>query len=424
MIACEICDEWFHGKCVGITRRGSENIENYYCEQCCRIHNKEIVYKNADIVVKTKPVVEDKLLSVKQEQAEATSEPTSIPSPTPAPVPVRQIAATKSPKKPAKRRIPKTKSKPTSAIQCANPDCNKAARSHSDKPSKYCSDQCGYEVNKHRYFSIFMPKYKAIAKNHSVARLNRMTNLEKLDKEKVEVEELIKKLHDQKKDVEEKVKLIKAEAQRLYSETVKDDDPDDNEDAEENLSGDNAKQFCITCGISISRNTQLKHWLTCHRKHEDIFSLAGANQSYYGDEDKESRIYCDAKDKKSGFFCKHLAEACPFHTDWSSGKDEVCGCPLNVMQELVLDGHYCLELKKNCKAHYHWAQFRKAEVDLFKVHAYSRLSSIVNEISQTHEQLSDVYGGVVGVMLHNTTDKRTKTVADKDDQDMEVEVDT
>ena len=38
MICCDKCEEWFHGKCVGISRaRGEEmekNDEEYICPQC------------------------------------------------------------------------------------------------------------------------------------------------------------------------------------------------------------------------------------------------------------------------------------------------------------------------------------------------------------------------------------------------------
>lgn len=40
MICCDKCEEWFHGKCVGISRaRGAEmekNNEEYVCPQCIK----------------------------------------------------------------------------------------------------------------------------------------------------------------------------------------------------------------------------------------------------------------------------------------------------------------------------------------------------------------------------------------------------
>mmetsp|Transcript_2862 Transcript_2862/g.3797 ORF Transcript_2862/g.3797 Transcript_2862/m.3797 type:complete len:425 (+) Transcript_2862:182-1456(+) len=34
MIACDMCDEWFHGKCVGITQKQAEKITKYVCDTC------------------------------------------------------------------------------------------------------------------------------------------------------------------------------------------------------------------------------------------------------------------------------------------------------------------------------------------------------------------------------------------------------
>ena len=40
MICCDKCEEWFHGKCVGVTKaRGAEmekNNEDYVCPQCIK----------------------------------------------------------------------------------------------------------------------------------------------------------------------------------------------------------------------------------------------------------------------------------------------------------------------------------------------------------------------------------------------------
>lgn len=34
MIACDLCDEWFHGKCVGISHKQAEKITKYICDTC------------------------------------------------------------------------------------------------------------------------------------------------------------------------------------------------------------------------------------------------------------------------------------------------------------------------------------------------------------------------------------------------------
>ena len=36
MIRCELCEEWFHGKCLGMPKPLADNIEHYYCLCCSR----------------------------------------------------------------------------------------------------------------------------------------------------------------------------------------------------------------------------------------------------------------------------------------------------------------------------------------------------------------------------------------------------
>ncbi|ORZ12131.1 hypothetical protein BCR41DRAFT_307977 [Lobosporangium transversale] len=34
MIACDGCDDWFHGDCVGVAEKDSEMVDKYYCKRC------------------------------------------------------------------------------------------------------------------------------------------------------------------------------------------------------------------------------------------------------------------------------------------------------------------------------------------------------------------------------------------------------
>ncbi|GAU88772.1 hypothetical protein RvY_01408 [Ramazzottius varieornatus] len=54
MIACEKCDEWYHGDCIHppMTAKSSKNIEKYYCEACTKI--------DPNLVITYKPVKERK----------------------------------------------------------------------------------------------------------------------------------------------------------------------------------------------------------------------------------------------------------------------------------------------------------------------------------------------------------------------------
>ncbi|XP_077995362.1 histone lysine demethylase PHF8-like isoform X2 [Glandiceps talaboti] len=38
MIECDICKDWFHGNCVGISEHQANDIESYHCPNCANIH--------------------------------------------------------------------------------------------------------------------------------------------------------------------------------------------------------------------------------------------------------------------------------------------------------------------------------------------------------------------------------------------------
>merc|ERR1712048_915835 len=46
MIACEKCNEWFHGDCINVSRKKAKNIEEWFCSKCLEMDNKlKIKYK-------------------------------------------------------------------------------------------------------------------------------------------------------------------------------------------------------------------------------------------------------------------------------------------------------------------------------------------------------------------------------------------
>lgn len=296
-----------------------------------------------------------------------------------------------------------------SVPQCANPECvNGVTR----EKSKYCSDACGYKINKIRYDKFFRPRWEQLAKNHSAGRFTRMKELSKLEKDKEDVINLIGRLKHEKEELEANIAKIKSDAKKLREDNatvkdeIEDENDDENEEQEETTSSDQSKVFCIICGMPQPSEKAFKHWASCHRKQESNFNFTSDVQIKLRcpGVDEEPNLYCQRQDKKTKRYCMHIESACPQHSNWQFDEDEVCGCPLNISQGLVLDGNYCLELKRDCKLHYNWDRFRLASKNMERIQAFSRLDSLSDRINRTQISLNDTYGGVIGIMRHITID--------------------
>ncbi|CAO3683571.1 unnamed protein product [Rhizopus stolonifer] len=45
MIACDVCDDWFHGECISIKEIESEFVDLYYCHKCSKVAGKHTSWK-------------------------------------------------------------------------------------------------------------------------------------------------------------------------------------------------------------------------------------------------------------------------------------------------------------------------------------------------------------------------------------------
>ncbi|KAI7860635.1 hypothetical protein BDC45DRAFT_492444 [Circinella umbellata] len=45
MIACDRCDQWFHGECIGISEKEGEFIDLYFCDDCSKATGKSTSWK-------------------------------------------------------------------------------------------------------------------------------------------------------------------------------------------------------------------------------------------------------------------------------------------------------------------------------------------------------------------------------------------
>lgn len=403
-----------------MTKKKSLLIQNYYCDQC----------KKNNI-----PQVQPSPEKTSSPTTSSTAPPLTLATTTTtasvAPLADASSAKLQQPLKVSKRRgrppsqnpkkEPKPRAKPNpkpktprsskghARKQCANPECVFESRSD----SKYCSDDCGYAFNKLRYETYYVPKWKNLEAKHSQVRLNKMIELEQLEKDMGDVRQLIKTLKDEKEELEKNIEIIKSQAKKLSKENadsrvkVEEEDAEmEVEDTEETISADISKTHCLTCGHTIPSHKTFSHWFSCHKKLEGYLTTDVFHNPRC-EEDENPKLYCHHVDKQKRY-CMYLESACPQHSNWHGDKDEVCGCPLNIMQKIEPDGNYCLELKKLCTQHYHWDKFRLTQLNVQRIQAFARFETLRDKIAIAKDNLADTYGGVVGVMLHNTTTVESK----------------
>lgn len=439
MIQCENCLEWFHARCLKQKKKELERYIRYYCQPCIASNPKSLFNLIKEEKPDTKPNIKDLEPNIKlekrinnevefnqntsvnnsQQQQQPLTQTTTQEKASRKIITEKRTINVDNTSKP-KQQYPKqtalepkcrqrTKISRKSKKQCEHMDCVKEAR----QESKYCSDECGYEMNKKRYIKHFVPKWKYLNDNRSKGYDKRLEDYETLNNDKKKWEDTIDELKKERVYLIENISIIKKEAKKMYDlstavKNEKDDDDememDDNDETE--AISDLVRPFCFTCGSSIPPQQCLKHWTSCHKKAESTY-LNTADQviQYRTDNDSEpQQLFCQAVDKKTKRFCLNLESFCPQHNNWTIEKDEVCACPAKIMQKLVPDGNYCLELKKDCTLHYHWDKFRLAQNNVQRLHAFQTLEYIKDRLNMIVTQLNNSYGGCFGMMLHKTTE--------------------
>lgn len=46
---CDACEDWYHGDCIGITRKQSKLIKQYFCDVCF-YYGMKVYLRNANIL--------------------------------------------------------------------------------------------------------------------------------------------------------------------------------------------------------------------------------------------------------------------------------------------------------------------------------------------------------------------------------------
>ncbi|XP_049828645.1 CXXC-type zinc finger protein 1-like isoform X1 [Schistocerca gregaria] len=264
--------------------------------------------------------------------------------------------------------------------QCYGPSCTQPAR----PSSKYCSDACGLKLAANRIYQVLPQRIQEWSLSPCVAEENNKRQLESVRRQQLEVRAI---LHDLDKRHKELDAMIDRAAAAVA-------DPNWKEEAEDECE---ASMYCITCGHEIHSRTAIKHMEKCFNKYESQSSFG----SIYKTRIEGNNMFCDYYNPANQTYCKRLKVLCPEHSKEPKISDtEVCGCPL-VVNVFEPTGEFCRAPKKSCVKHYHWERLRRAEIDMERVRQWLKIDELIEQERQIRHMMAS-RAGVLGLMLHST----------------------
>ncbi|XP_026814489.1 CXXC-type zinc finger protein 1-like [Rhopalosiphum maidis] len=417
MIGCDACEDWYHGDCIGITRKQSKLIKHYFCDKCksedpslktifkTSLSRNDFKEKNdhyagskRDSREKYRPkhrscghcdnckriencglclgcsemrrfggsdLCENKTcLNINKQENRSLSK------------------STKRKRKDSSSDGDHVSLPLLNRDHCYGPGCTQIARYN----SKYCSDKCGLSLANARIFHVLPPRLQEWALSPCIAEETNKKNLEVVRKEQLEVRDILKELDKRHKELDkllEKAKLLSVDLNQEV------------QDIDEEMS-----MHCVTCGHEIHTRTAVKHMEKCFNKYESQSSFG----SIYKTRIDGNNMFCDFYNSSQRTYCKRLRVLCPEHFKDSTviSDTEVCGCPL-VSNVFNLTGEFCRVPKKTCIKHYCWDKLRRAEIDMERVRQWLKLDELVEKERQIRYRMSS-RAGVLALMLHSTYD--------------------
>ncbi|KPI92438.1 PREDICTED: CXXC-type zinc finger protein 1 [Papilio xuthus] len=425
MIACDACEEWYHGDCINISEREAKYIKNYFCERCreedpslktrfrpqkrendgdsgrddrkkkrkekdhsenksskrstkdgcgdCSGCLQEYDCGHCDACEDKRKFGGNNKLKMRCRQKVCTKDKKSL----------RQSSSNRVKKKHHERETYELEEslahlQTAAARQCYGPQCTRAARFS----SKYCSTECGMRLATARIYQVLPQRIQEWSLSSCVAEQHNRKALEVVRGELARAQAALRALDRQHADLDALVARANT-ATILHT--------DDKE------ADDETSMYCITCGHEIHSRTAVKHMEKCFVKYEAQASFGSRHRTRI---DGQS-MFCDYYNPLNGTYCKRLRVMCPEHfKDPKVSDTDVCGCPL-VRDVFEPTGDFCRAPKKSCLKHYQWEKLRRAEIDMERVRQWLRLDELVDQERSIRLAMAS-RAGVLGLMLHST----------------------
>lgn len=417
MIACDNCEEWYHGDCINITEKEAKHIKSYFCLGC-REANPELqtVFRmtssvpsvSTSVPREAKDHVEKRPKKRKEKPSKSSGstkqscgkcEGCRMPkcgkckscieykrSGWKQRCDMRVCVGSQTqvgrPKRRRRSLTPENTINPAleGLRQCHGPQCINAARSQ----SKYCSDECGIKLATSRIYQVLPQRIQEWSLTPSKAEEANRKMLDSIRAKQVIVRATLQELDTRHRELD----LLVERAKRCVI---------DPKAAENNDNEDESSMYCITCGHEIHSRFAIRHMEKCFNKYESQASFG----SIFKTRIEGNSMFCDFFNPASGTYCKRLKVLCPEHSkDPKISDTDVCGCPL-VRDVFDLTGEFCRAPKKSCYKHYVWEKIRRAEIDLERVRQWLKMDELIEQERQVRTAMAS-RASVMGLILHSS----------------------
>jgi len=353
MVGCDFCEDWFHPRCVGLTRKRAKSMAHYECVTCATKRRLgEAQQRSSSASSASAHLVSSSSFS---SSASAASS--------------RSRSRSSSSKKRARQQVP---SPPR--IVCALQQCEREARPN----SRYCTDACGTANAR----ALLLRQPELAEKQWALIEVSLQAVLEQplaersvadaIDLKTLARYEVVESESDRRmKELKEELEAVLAFEATLVDKHGIAEQPPSSSDTE--VPVQHALIDCVSCGVPIAATSFARHQETCTLKRRE--KRGGTARV-----DGKLIMHCAHTNPRLNGVCTNFYQECPYHEVITSemASEQVCGYPhgldmaaSNLRERTPTDT--CPLSRSACELHLNWSNRLRA-----------RISQQFHELEQQH----------------------------------------